>query len=215
MLSDAPLKRNKPAIGLLGGIGAGKSTVAQILASRGGAIIDSDRLGHEVLGDPEVVAILRQWWGSDVFGPDGRVDRGRVGAVVFDQPKELKRLEELLYPRIGERRAVLSAKYQADPVVTVIVLDAPKLLEVGLDAECDALIFVDAEWPVRVRRVAEARDWTEEELRRREKLQKPLDMKKARADHVVVNQAGVDALRSQVERVLSQVQASFSQQCSR
>jgi len=214
-LSDTPVQRNKPVIGLLGGIGAGKSTVARMLASFGGAIIDSDRLGHELLEDPDVLAIVRQWWGPSVIGADGRVDRGRIGAVVFQQPGELKRLEALLYPRIAERRAELSARYQGDPAVSVIVLDAPKLLEVGLDAECDSLIFVEAAWSERVRRVAEARNWTEEELRRRENLQNPLDTKRAKADHVVVNQAGVEALRSQVERVLSQILASFSQQCSR
>lgn len=172
-------------------------------------MVDSDRLGHEELGAPEVVSTLRQWWGASVCGPSGEVDRKKVGEIVFVDPVQRTRLENLLYPRIRRRREEIVAACDADPSVRAIVLDTPKLFETGLNELCDAVIFIEADWPVRVRRVADSRSWTEEELRRRENLQDPLDMKKSSADYTVINQAGIDVLKAQVERVLSSVPGFF------
>ena len=91
----------------------------------------------------------------------------------------------------------------------MVVLDAPKLYEAGLDALCDAVVFVMAERSDRVRRLAASRGWTEEEVTKRENLQNPLDIKEANADHVVANNSGVEELRTLVEHVFSSVLASF------
>ena len=208
-LSRVEPKRKKPVIGLAGGIGAGKSSVARILEALGAAVIDSDRIGHELLDDPEVVATVRRWWGDAVFTPNGNADRGAIAAIVFADPAELARLEALLYPKIGRRREDLMTAYMADPDTKAIVLDAPKLFEAHLAALCDAVIFVGCERSARLRRMAASRGWTEEEVTRRENSQIPLDKKEANADHVVVNNSGIDELRSQVENVFTSVLACF------
>jgi len=208
-LSRVRAKRIKPIIGLVGGIGAGKSSVARVLQSLGAAVIDSDRLAHDELADPEVIATLRGWWGDKVC-PSDEVDRKALASIVFSDPHELDRLEKLLYPRIHRRRERLVAGYNADPAVRAIVLDAPKLYEAGLGDYCDAVIFVAADWSVRVRRVAASRGWTEEELRRRENLQNSLDTKRANADHVVINHSSLDQLRIDVERIFFSVLAAFA-----
>ncbi|MFH1107853.1 MAG: dephospho-CoA kinase [Planctomycetota bacterium] len=207
-LTRVRAKRSKPIIGLTGGIGAGKSSVARILQSLGAAVIDSDRIAHEELAAPEVIATLRAWWGDEVCPSSNGVDRKALATIVFNDPAELDRLEKLLYPRIHRRREQLVAGYQADPAVRAIVLDAPKLYEAGLGDYCDAVIFVEADWSVRVRRVAASRGWTEDELRRRENLQNLLDTKRANADHVVINHANLDQLRTEVERVFASVLAA-------
>ena len=209
-MSRRDLKRKKPVVGLAGGIGAGKSSVARVLESLGAAVIDSDRQCHVEFDDPEVVATLRRWWGDAVCGPGGEVDRQALAGIVFDNPAELARLEGLLYPRLARRREELLGTYEADPQVRAIVLDSPKLFEAGLNELCDAVIFVDASRSVRARRLAETRGWTEKTLQKRETLLKPLDMKRALADHVVVNHSSIAALRSQVERVFSSVLAALS-----
>lgn len=173
-------------------------------------MIDADRLSHEELRDPEVVATLREWWGEGVCSADGSADRRALAAIVFNDPAELKRLENLLYPRIMRRREELVEAYNADPAVCAVVLDAPKLYEAGLGDCCDVVIFVDAEWAERVRRVAATRGWTEKELRRREKLQIPLDAKRTNADHVVINHSSIDELRPRIERIFASMLASFS-----
>ena len=171
-------------------------------------MIDSDRLNHEQLGDPDVVATLCSWWGDKVRSPDGRADRAALARIVFRDPDELAKLEGLVYPRIERRRLELMAVYEQDPAVRAIVLDTPKLFEAGLNAACDTVVFVEAAFEFRLARVSAARGWSEAELRRRENLLKPLDKKRADADHVVVNHLDVEELRTQVERVFSSVLAS-------
>ena len=209
-MSRAQPKRNKPVLGLVGGIGAGKTFVATVFKELGAAVIDSDRLVHEELCDPEVAAELRQWWGGAVGTADGGIDRQAVAEIVFKNPGELDRLERLLYPRLARRRAALVADYQADPSVRAILLDAPKLYEAGVNKECDAVIFVEADRDLRMRRVAASRGWTEAELIRRENNLEPLDRKKALADYVVVNHSSVAELRSEIERVFASVLTRFS-----
>ena len=169
-MSRRDLKREKPVVGLAGGIGAGKSSVARVLESLGAVVIDSDRQCHVEFDDPEVVATLRRWWGDAVCGPGGEVDRQALAGIVFDNPAELARLEGLLYPRLARRREELLGTYEAGPQVRAIVLDSPKLFEAGLNELCDAVIFVDASRTVRARRLAETRGWTEETLQKRENL---------------------------------------------
>jgi dephospho-CoA kinase len=200
----------KPVIGVVGGIGAGKSTVTHLLGSLGAGVIESDRLAHEALAAPQVVAELRRWWGEDVVRDDGLIDRGKVAAIVFGRPGELARLEALLYPQIHRRRDELMRGMAADENVRAIVWDAPKLFEAGLQDLCDAVIFVDADRAIRLARVQRSRGWSEAEVDRRESQQKPLDYKKALADHVVTNNSDIDALRLQVERVFSSVLASLA-----
>ena len=195
----------KPIIGLAGGIGAGKSSVARILESLGAAVIDSDQQVRELYRDPQVVSKLREWWGDRVIGRNGGVDRQAVAAIVFKVPAELERLERLLYPRLACRREETIDVLQQDPRVRAIVLDSPKLYEVGLDRICDAVIFVDADWTVRSKRVVVSRGWDLVQLQQREKLLISLDRKRAMADHVVENHADTAALRGETRRVFSSI----------
>ena len=195
----------KPVIGLAGGIGSGKTAVGRILQEFGGGLIESDRLGHDELDAPEVVETLKTWWGDEIVRPDGGVDRGRVAAIAFADSKERERLEALLHPRIGARRAELVRRFEADDSVRMIVIDAPLLYEAGVDAECDLVVFVEADRAVRASRVRAQRNWTEQEWKRREKMQKPLDTKRRKADHIVTNNSSLRALRGQVAHLVSQI----------
>ena len=193
----------KPVIGLAGGIGAGKSAVAAILAGLGCVVCNSDDLARQALGDPAIRAELVGWWGRDVLNPDGEIDRAAVAAIVFNRPDELRRLELLVHPWIETRRKALFATAPAD--VCALVIDAPLLFEAGLDAECDAVIFVDADRGTRLARVAEGRGWDELELDKREDSQLPLDEKRARSDYVVSNNGDLRALSEQVHRTLNEI----------
>ncbi len=202
-------KAGKPIIGIAGGIGAGKSAAASILAELGAAVVDADRLNHEELNAPEVVAELRRWWGEGVVAPNGSVDRDAIRRIVREKPEELRRLERLVHPRILQRADALISAWQADPAVRAIVWDAPLLFEVGLVDRCDCVIFVDADVGVRRDRVGLSRSWTEEDLRRLENAQKPLDLKKGCADYIVENNSDKESLRRQIERVFSQILSGF------
>jgi len=201
--------RNKPVVGVTGGVGAGKSSVAAAFESLGAAVIDSDRMAHRQLRQPDVVATLCEWWGDSVRSADGGVDRAAVASIVFDAPDELSRLEGLLYPRMEVERRQLMDQLDGDPAVRGIVLDTPKLFEAGVDALCDAVVFVDADEAVRAARVAASRGWTRKELRRREKSMEALDKKRAKADYVVTNLTSTEDLKQQVERIFASVLKSF------
>ena len=200
------MSAGKPIIGLTGGIGSGKSTVAGVLRDLGAAVIDADRLNHEELNAPEVLEELRRWWGEQAVGPEGRADRAAIRRIVADDAVQRQRLEHLVHPRIDRRRRELMDRYQADPGVRAIVWDAPLLHEVGLAEECDCLVFVEADRSVRLDRVRQ-RGWTAEDLEKFERSQLPLDTKRDRADYRVVNSSDIADLRRQVEDVFSRILA--------
>lgn len=204
--TDASLRRkNKPVIGLAGGIGSGKSLVAAIIEELGGKVIDSDRMTDEEFQNPEVQDAFRCWWGEGICHADGSIDRKAVADIIFRRSAERTRMEEFLYPRLERRRKAMMKAFDDAPEVKAIVLDSPLLYEFGLDRACDAVIFVEADRSVRLGRLAETRGWTESEYVRREKLQKPLDTKRKTADFTVINNSDVDALRSQVKTIVAQL----------
>jgi len=203
--------RSKPVVGVTGGIGAGKSMVAELFGALGAAVIDADQMAHRQLEEPSVREVLRGWWGDRICRADGGIDRAVVASIVFDAPAELRRLEELVYPRMAEERRRLLAAFDADDAVRAVVLDTPKLYEAGVDKICDAVVFVDADLELRVRRVTAYKGWTRDELARREKTMEALDKKRARADYVVTNQSGTEDLRVQVERVFEAVLKAFGE----
>jgi dephospho-CoA kinase len=203
--TPAEVKSAKPIIGLAGGIGSGKSAVASILGDLGAAVISSDRLSHEELNAPEVLAQLRDWWGEGVVGIDGQADRGAIRKAVLDDPAARQRLEALLHPRIARRRDALMRNYQADPDVRAIVWDSPLLYEAGLDEQCDCVVFVEADAEARLERVARERGWAPDDLHRFEKSQKPLDFKSQSADYRIVNNSDMDSLRRAAKEVLSRI----------
>lgn len=201
-----------PTLGLAGGIGAGKSTVARILAEEGCVVADSDDLARQAYNDPEIRRQLVDWWGDrirDCHGchaePDSLpppVDRRAIAAIVFEQPAERARLESLVHPWIARHRDALFA---AAPAGTrALVIDAPLLFETGLDKRCDRVIFVDSSAESRFERVRTARGWDAGELGRREAAQWPLDRKRALAHHVIRNDGDPASLRAQVRAVLDE-----------
>jgi dephospho-CoA kinase len=200
----------KPVIGLAGGIGSGKSTVASVLRDLGAIVIDSDALSRDALAEPDVRQTLRQWWGDEVFNAAGQPDRRRIAEKVFNQPDERRRLEGLIHPRVADarRRRISESTDQTD--VCAVVIDSPLLFETGLDVECDAVVFVDAPQSQREARVARTRGWSAGELARRESAQRPLAEKKSRADFVCTNASDVTTLAADVGAILSHILASHA-----
>ncbi len=195
-------KSGPPVIGLLGGVGAGKSLVAAQLAQLGCEVVDADRIGHALLDEPRIRQAVRERFGDEVFDPSGRVDRQRLGRRVFDSPGDLQALETILQPDLTERvrRAVLDAR---GGTAAAVVLDAPLILEKGLDALCDVMVYVRAPVEVRQDRVRRARGWDPSEVVRREASQVSLKTKQDRADYIVDNSASPEHTLEQIRAILS------------
>ena len=204
----------KPIIGIVGGIGSGKSHVARLLGELGCRVIDSDAQIRAAYREPAVIAAIRQWWGDGVMLPDGTVNKSAIAARIFADPAEKRRLEGLLHPLVHAAREREMAAAANDLQVIAYVWDTPLLLEAGLGEACDAIVFVDAPWERRLARVRATRGWDEAELRRRENSQMPLDTKRGLSDYRLTNSAdaevdvsGSNDLREQIRRVLSQILA--------
>jgi len=200
------VNQRKPIIGLAGGIGAGKTSVAESFARQGAKVFDADAVAQAVLDREQIRDVLVDWWGKQILDERGHVDRRRVAERVFNDQAQRKRLESLIHPIVAARRDEMIEQAQADPAVRAIVLDVPLLFEVGLDKLCDRVIFVRADRADRLARLAKTRGWGAEELDRREKNQWPLDKKLQFAHDIIDNDNGEadrDAqVRSLLERIL-------------
>jgi dephospho-CoA kinase len=203
--AGVPRRTVKPVVGLVGGIGSGKSLVAQLLAEQGGAVIDADHLGHEALRQPEVREQIVARWGTGVLREDGSVNRRAVAAIVFADPAERRALEALVFPWIERGIRAALAEADRDPRVRFVVLDAAILLETGWREVCDLVVFVDAPRAVRLGRLAAQRGWTEADVAARERAQFPLEEKKARADVVIDNSGDPAQTRRQVEQLVARL----------
>lgn len=188
-------------VGLVGGIGSGKSFVASLLARMAGArVIDADRIVGRLLAEPAVLRKLRRIWGPDAFRKNGSLDRRAASRRVFRDRAERRKLERLLHPRVRAEILRRLGRIRRG----LVVLDAPLTLETGLERVCDAILFVDAPERVRLERVRRARGWDGAELRRRERNQTSLRRKRRLADAVVPNRGDVRETRAALRRFLRQ-----------
>ena len=200
--------QDKPIIGLAGGVGAGKSALAEELARLGCAVVDADAIGHEVLREPDVREAVRSRWGDRVLGFDSEVDRSALGQIVFSDPTEMDALNEMVQARIRERAAEQIDSALRDPSVPAVVLDAPILFEAGWDELCTVCVFVGSPPEQRLQRVADARGWDEQTWRSREKMQIPLDKKARSCQYRVENSSSVSHLRERARGLFQKVVGS-------
>jgi dephospho-CoA kinase len=191
-------------VGLVGGIGSGKSQVAEEFARHGARVVSGDVAGHQALKQPQIKEQIVRRWGPDILDEKGEVRRRELGAIVFADPAQRQALEEIVHPWIKERiRAEVEAA-RRDPDVPLVVLDAAIMLEAGWNGVCDRLVYIDAPREARLRRIAGQRGWSAQEVEAREGAQMPLTDKAARADHVLDNSASLEHLGRQVRQLLSQ-----------
>jgi dephospho-CoA kinase len=186
-------------VGLTGGIGAGKSEVARLLASYGAVLVDSDAIAREVVepGTPGLAAVVEEF-GPRVLAADGTLDRPKLGRIVFGDPERLAALNVIIHPLVRRRSAELEA---AAPPGAVVVHDVPLLAENGLAPLYDLVVVVDASAGTRLDRLVRLRGLPEAEARSRMAAQATREQRLAVADLVIDNDGPLDALAPQVERV--------------
>lgn len=198
------MEHDIPVIGLVGGIGSGKSAAAACMAELGAVVIDADAIGHDVLADAAVRAELMGRWGKQVLDPAGLIDRRVVAGIVFADPAELAFLNSLTHPHIARRIQERIAAIRAQGQAPAIVLDAAVVLEAGWDRQCTHLVYVHAPPAQRAGRV-QRRGWDEQAWRVRENSQISLDSKACRCEYSVDNSSSLSHLREQVHRIFRQI----------
>ena len=186
-------------VGLTGGIGSGKSTVAKILAELGAPSFDADKVGHEIYRPEgpayhEVIAAF----GSAVVAPDGTIDRKKLGPIVFADPAQLKRLESIVHPRMFERMGEMVAEMRAKGATAPIVVEAAILIEAHWQPLFDEIWLVVAPREKVVQRVELERGLKPEQTEARIKAQLSDDERRKHSTIVIDNGGTIDELRGHV-----------------
>jgi dephospho-CoA kinase len=192
-------------VGLTGGIGSGKSTVAAWFAERGCPVIDADQVAREVVepGQPALDELVERF-GRHIVRKDGSLDRPALAAVVFDDEDARADVEQITHPRvaarIAERIADLAVQPGADPTQLVVV-DHPLLVETGQASRFDAVVVVLAPADLRVARLRDERGMDPRDAKARIRVQADDDARRAVADHVIDNGGDLAGLRAQIAEV--------------
>ena len=187
-------------LGLTGGIGCGKSTVAALFKEAGWQTIDSDSIVREMLTeDLDVQAHIREHWGDKVFTQGALIDRKAVAAIVFSDKSELKWLENLLHPVVQER---WKSSLEGAPELAWLV-EIPLLFEKRLETYFDLTVCVySIDSTVETRTIN--RGYTKAEILQRREQQMPIDEKVERADYVISNSGSFDFLKLQIKKLIEQ-----------
>jgi dephospho-CoA kinase len=201
MSSGAKEARKKTVIGLIGEVCAGKSTVADAFRRNGAMVYDADKGVHEIYRKPEVIAEVKELFGTGVLDDLGQVDRKKLGQIVFKDPGKLRTLtDKVIFPRTNDAmRQTLEAFHKSDS--KALLLDAPTLFEAGRDDLCHFIVFVRAPMDRRLE-WAKDRGWDAEEIKRRESRLGRQSIKKRRADAVIDNTGSIEHLDTQVRELL-------------
>lgn len=198
----------KPIIGILGGIGAGKSTVAAEFGKLGCAVIDADAIAHRKLDEPSVKEKIVVSFGEGVLDSAGTVDHGKLADIVFADENKLSTLNGIVHPLVLAEAEELIERYNQQDAVKAIVLDMPLLVEVGWDKRCDNLVFVGCEEALRAERAGKKGVFGKNQVKIREKLQISLDNKVVMADNTIDNNSNLSKLVGQVIEIFSCVMAN-------
>ena len=194
----------KPVIGILGGIGSGKSTIAAEFSKLGCKVIDADRIAHELLQEPHVREKVVGLFGQAVLDSSGKIDRRKLAEIVFADDHMLASLNAIIHPIVLQRTQELIERFRNQDQVKAIVLDMPLLVEVGWHEKCDKLIFVDCEQKLRLER-AKKKGFDKKQIKIREKFQISLDNKASLADNTIENNSDFSAIAKQVTGIFSYI----------
>ena len=184
-------------IGLTGGISSGKSTVLKTLKSLGAMVIEVDKTAHNVMepGQPAWKEIV-EYFGESILKGDRRIDRGVLGAIVFNQPEYLKKLNQITHPRVKENLQARLNEIQEMKTHEVIVLEVPLLYESGMDKMCDRVWVVWVDHETQISRLMDRDGISRVEAEKRIASQMNLDEKAKRADLIIDNTGPPEAAAS-------------------
>lgn len=204
-MTEAKHTKDKPVIGIIGGIASGKSAVAAAFGRLGAAVVDADALAREALDTQTIREAIVERFGPRVLGEAGRIDRRALAEIVFADAANLAVLNGIVHPFVLGRAEALIAQHQRDPAVKAVVLDMPLLVEVGWADRCDRIVFVRCDRAARMERARQGRSMDERTVEIRENFQISLDTKAALADNTIDNNSDFSALVRQVEFIFSEM----------
>ena len=182
-------------VAVTGNIAAGKSQVEKVLENLGYPVYDSDKIAHSILDS------ITDFYGYDVFTA-GKIDRKKLGELVFSNSHLKQKLEMLTHPKIKAEILDLFKKHSNEKYIFVSV---PLLYEAGFDDIFDKVIFVSVDKNIQLKRLMQRNSLTEEDALKRINVQMPQELKIKRADFVIENNSSIEYLHEQIERIIGKL----------
>ncbi len=181
------MKQRIKVIGITGGIASGKSTIAKMLGSLGATVINADQICHQLINTKSMSQRIINRWGDHIQDKYGKIERHKLGEIVFADKKELSALNKMIHPEAIKRIKNRIAKLRNESTTVAIVLDAALSVESNLIDICDITLFIDTRKNTCKARVKNSKKWPSGEITKREKFQNSLKGKKGIADIVICN----------------------------
>ncbi len=193
-------------IGLTGGIGSGKSSVAEMFKDEGAYVIDFDYLARVVV-EPDTPAWrdIVDYFGPEIISPDRTLNRSKLAEIVFSDAKSRKALESFTHPRIFEKRNTLIKDIKKKDPKAIVIVDIPLLFELSLKKKFDKVILVYVSRDVQIKRAIKRGVLTKEEVEKRLKAQIPIEEKKLLSDYIINNEGSLKYTRDQVRKVTQEL----------
>lgn len=190
-------------IGLTGGLGTGKSTIAKIINQYGIPVIDADLIAHQALqfGQKSYFQVL-QYFGPEILNEDKTVNRKKIAEIVFNNKEKLQKLESIIHPEVKNRVSLLRNKFEAENH-KVAFYDVPLLFEKNMQSDFDRIVVISANLENQKQRLKLRNQWTEEEINSRLNSQLSMEEKTKGADFVIDNNGSLDDLHQSVKKMLS------------
>jgi dephospho-CoA kinase len=189
-------------IGITGGMGTGKTTVAKMFAGFGAKTIDADKIAHSVIRpESDVWRKLLEAFGKEIFNKDGTINRRKLAEIVFrKEPHKLEELNSIVHPEVID---IILGRIQdaAENGADAVVIDAPLLIEAGLETVVDKLVVVTAERETQEQRSRRQLKLNSEEIRARISAQIPLSEKEKRADYIIDNNGSLENTLKQAREI--------------
>lgn len=185
-------------LGLTGGIATGKSTVSRFFESHGIPVVDADKGARHVMepGQAAYHAVVKTF-GQEILNGDGTIDRTRLGAIVFNDPDKLKKLNETVHSHVlnwirDKKNKLINADYP------LVVLDIPLLYEIGLEDEADVIMVIYADPETQLKRLMKRDGLSEREAQKRIDAQESIDSKAEKADVIIDNRGSIEETEDQL-----------------
>ena len=190
-------------IGLTGGIGSGKSSVAAMFKDEGAYVIDFDYLARVVV-EPDTPAWrdIVDYFGQEILFPDRTLNRSKLAEIVFSDALSRKALEGFTHPRIFEKRDILLKNIKAKDSQAIVIVDVPLLFELSLNKNFDTIILVYVSRDIQIERTIKRDDILKEEVEKRLKAQINIEKKKLLSDYIINNEGSMNNTKDQVRKVI-------------
>lgn len=190
-------------LGLTGGIGTGKSTVANMLKEKGIPVVDTDLISREVIEYPEIIEKIKLEISNEVFDFNNKLDRKKMSEIVFENQEKLKKLNEIMHPEILKK--MWDEVEELKKNHKIIVVDVPLLFEINMEKEVDKILLIYASKEIQLKRIMERDGRTREEAVKIISSQMPLYKKREKSDYIIQNNDSLENLEKKLEKILEKL----------